>query len=76
LLQKAGLKAEYLVEGDAHERNEIYAICRKAMPVAADPDPLQFDIQKKIYDETGKNDLYYEMKGRLISVLRKLHLLK
>lgn len=76
LLQKAGLKAEYMVEGDAHERNEIFAICRKAAPVEVNPDPSQFSIQKKTYDETGKNDLYYELKGKLISVLRKLHLLK
>jgi SAM-dependent methyltransferase len=76
LLRKAGLEIIEIVEGDQYEKSEIFALCKKGKPADFIPDPSQFEIQKNIYAETGKNDLYYEMKGKLISLLRKLHLLK
>lgn len=76
LMKKAGLEIQEIVEGDQYEKTEIFAICKKGKPTDITIDPSQFDLQKKIYAERGKTDLYYECKGWLISVLRKLYLLK
>lgn len=76
LLGKAGLDIVEIVEGDNYEKHEIFAICKKGKVKDFKPDPSQFDLQKKIYAETGSKDFYYESKGKLISLLRKLHLLK
>ena len=76
LLKKAGLEVQYLSEGDQYDTGEIFAICKKGNPSDITIDPSQFDLQKKIYTQRAKTDLYYEIKGWLISILRKLHLLK
>lgn len=76
LLRKAGLEIVEIAEGDQYEKSEVFAICKKGRIENFSPDSKQFDLQKKIYSEAGKNDSYYEFKTWIISVLRKLHILK
>lgn len=76
LLKKAGLEVIAIAEGDQHEKNEIFVFCKKGTPGDFKTDPGQFDVQKAIYDEYGKKDLYYELKGKLIAILRKLRIIK
>ncbi len=76
LLRKAGLDIQEIVSGDKYDSCEVYAICKKGIAKDFTPEASQFDVQKKIYAEAGSKDFYYESKRKLISVLRKLHVIK
>jgi SAM-dependent methyltransferase len=76
LLKKAGLEIISGPEADQLEKSEIFALCKKGIPENFKPDSAQFKIQKEVYETAGQKDWYYELKARLIAVLRKTGLLK
>jgi len=62
LFTKVGLKSVKLVEGDEYERKEIFSFCRKTIEGNFDPDQNEWLVQKKIYDQFRKKELYYRFK--------------
>lgn len=76
MLGLAGLEVMHITEGDAHERNEVFAICRRGPVLDFTPDPGAAGRQLAIYRSAGRFDLYYEFKGWAISLLRRLKLIR
>ena len=76
MLHLAGLEPRHASEGDRFDEHEVYAMCRKGAVQEFTPDPTQADRQLNVYHTSGKWDAYHELKSGLISVLRRLHLLR
>jgi 2-polyprenyl-3-methyl-5-hydroxy-6-metoxy-1,4-benzoquinol methylase len=77
VLKLVSLNPVRIVEGDVHEKYEIFAFCKKSETIhKIDKNSTEWEKQKGVYDKVGKADFYYTQKSKLIRVLRKLKLLK
>lgn len=76
LLFACGLEPVALVAGDARERHEVFAICRKGPVKHMPPDPHEAEEQLAIYARRKRSDLYQAPKAALIAMLRRLHLIR
>lgn len=75
MLEMAGFEVVDVVAGDAHERHEVFAICRKGPIRSFIPDPAEAQRQLAIYRSAGRLDAYYRLKQGLVGILRRLKII-